>query len=82
MQKKIERFIIGKITSLGEWDWTKKEKCMVCGLPIKEEQEHEKVYCPHCLNAAHKNHLLEWIKLKGTCPLCLKKLSRSDFDSS
>ena len=42
MQKKIEdRFIVGKISSLGEWDWTRSEKCIVCGLPIKEEQKNE-----------------------------------------
>ncbi|MHA1301796.1 MAG: hypothetical protein ACTSO9_20440 [Candidatus Helarchaeota archaeon] len=81
MQKKIEnRFIIGKILSLGEWDWTKKEKCIVCALPINEDDESPKVYCPHCRNPAHKNHILDWIKLRGTCPICRKNLSRSDFN--
>jgi len=80
MQKKInDRFVIGKITSIGEWNWNVVEKCMVCALPIKDDQENEKVYCPHCRNPAHKKHLIEWINLKGICPLCRKELSNSDI---
>ena len=82
MQKKIEdRFILGKISFLGEWNWHKQDKCIVCGLPIKYEQKDEKLYCPHCRNPAHRTHLLEWIKLKGICPLCRKKLNISDLIS-
>ena len=75
-----DRFLVGKTISLGYWDFFKKEKCIVCGLPIKEEEKDQTFYCPHCKNPAHKSHLLEWIKLKGTCPMCKKKLIRSDLD--
>ncbi len=78
-KKNWDRFIIGKTTFLGEWNWNIVEKCMVCALPIKDEEKNEKVYCPHCRNPAHENHLIEWIKLKGICPLCRKNLSQSDI---
>lgn len=82
MEKKFEeRFIIGKVTSQ-YWDFNKKETCMVCGLSIKDEEQKEKVYCPNCRNTAHKGHLIEWIKLKGICPLCRTNLNISDITSN
>jgi hypothetical protein len=46
--------------------------CSVCKLPISFGSEH--LECYHCQNVAHKEHLLEWVKVKGTCPVCQQKL--------
>ncbi|MHA1983603.1 MAG: hypothetical protein ACW967_04545 [Candidatus Hodarchaeales archaeon] len=37
--------------------------------------DEEEVWCPTCINSFHKNHLLEWIKIQGNCPVCQEKLS-------
>ncbi len=46
--------------------------CSVCKLPISFGSEY--LECYHCQNVAHKEHLLEWVKVKGTCPVCQQKL--------
>lgn len=46
--------------------------CSVCKLPISFGSEP--LECYHCQHVAHKEHLLEWVKVKGTCPICQKKL--------
>ncbi|HUT80497.1 MAG TPA: hypothetical protein VMZ29_04770 [Candidatus Bathyarchaeia archaeon] len=46
--------------------------CSVCKLPISFGADY--LECTHCQNIAHKEHLLEWIKVKGTCPVCQQKL--------
>lgn len=46
--------------------------CSVCKLPISFGSEP--LECYHCQNVAHKEHLLEWVKVKGTCPVCQQKL--------
>lgn len=66
------RFIVTTIKEIGVWDWTGTQKCAVCGLLIREEQE--KVYCPHCGNPAHYAHLAEWVKVKGVCPICRNRV--------
>ncbi|MFX1476034.1 MAG: hypothetical protein ACFFCO_11245, partial [Promethearchaeota archaeon] len=51
--------------------------CIVCRLPIKPGSAV--LGCPHCGGFAHKRHLLEWIKVKGACPYCHKKLKESQL---
>lgn len=46
--------------------------CIVCQLPINENQLV--LECPVCNLKAHRDHLLEWIKIKGFCPRCGHKL--------
>lgn len=48
-------------------------RCMVSSLVI-DFGEDEIVACPYCGNFAKKNLLAEWLKLKGICPICKKKL--------
>jgi RNA polymerase subunit RPABC4/transcription elongation factor Spt4 len=43
-------------------------QCRVCGSPIVYGDEI--LQCPHCKAYAHKTHLIEWIKVKGYCPVC------------
>ncbi len=54
-------------------------QCVVCCLPIMKGEEF--VNCPHCGSFAHKNHLIEWVKVKGICPYCRKRLTKSDLPS-
>lgn len=52
-------------------------KCSVCKLPISFGSST--LECPHCHTIAHQEHLLEWIKVKGTCPVCQQKLTLAEF---
>ncbi|MFW9984939.1 MAG: RING finger domain-containing protein [Candidatus Odinarchaeota archaeon] len=67
------RFEISSVKEIGRWDWTASAKCIVCGLLIRDGQQM--VYCPSCGNPAHYAHLAEWVKVKGTCPICRKRVN-------
>lgn len=54
----------------------KLEKCMVCNLLIDKYQEIIK--CSYCASLAHRDHLLEYLKIKTRCPMCGKELKRED----
>ncbi|MHA1232676.1 MAG: hypothetical protein ACTSRP_21200 [Candidatus Helarchaeota archaeon] len=71
-----ERFV-SKVSTVGEWNWERLSRCIVCNLPIKENEKAVK--CPHCRNWAHTDHLLEWIKIKGKCPFCSRPLNRNQL---
>jgi len=47
--------------------------CAVCGKPI--EIFDEEYLCPICEAKAHSDHLRDWIKMRGSCPVCQKTLS-------
>ncbi|MFB0559813.1 MAG: DUF2341 domain-containing protein [Candidatus Lokiarchaeia archaeon] len=47
--------------------------CSVCNLDIFPGDPI--VRCPHCDVLNHKDHLLEWIKIRGYCPNCREKLN-------
>jgi hypothetical protein len=70
------RFYITKTIQVGQWMWDKL-KCTVCNLPIKDNEQ--RLFCPYCGNPSHREHLLEWIKVRGFCPYCRKKLRRKDL---
>lgn len=61
-------------------------KCLVCGEPryrcilCKRQIDFSDDWlkCPHCEELAHRSHLLEWVKVKGTCPNCRQPLRPSD----
>ena len=69
-----DRFTISSEQIIGDWDWRKREQCIVCNLPIKNGEKIGR--CPHCTHTAHLDHFLEWIKIKGICPFCKGKLSQ------
>ena len=54
----------------------KQRRCMVCRTFIGQEELYTK--CSHCKQLAHRSHLLEWIKVNGTCPYCKGKLRVRD----
>ena len=72
------RFIISSDEIIGEWDWNKKERCIVCSLVI-DEKKGQVAKCPECGHAAHLDHFLEWLKIKGICPYCKRKISPSNL---
>jgi hypothetical protein len=49
------------------------EDCCVCRMRIKESDDF--VRCEHCGSPAHRAHLGEWLKIRGTCPVCRQRTS-------
>lgn len=47
-------------------------KCSICLSKIAASEEI--LECPSCHSLAHKTHLLEWLKIKGCCPVCRNPL--------
>jgi endogenous inhibitor of DNA gyrase (YacG/DUF329 family) len=47
-------------------------KCSVCGKGIQIFDEV--MACPLCNSKAHSDHLLEWISMRHSCPICKKGL--------
>ncbi|MFX1251027.1 MAG: hypothetical protein ACFFCZ_05425 [Promethearchaeota archaeon] len=47
--------------------------CSVCKMKINGPEDH--YVCPHCAAPAHYSHLAEWVKIRGTCPVCRKTIS-------
>ncbi len=62
------------ITTIGKWSWEEKkaEVCMICKLPFKADQSIAR--CPMCHSLFHNDHIFEWLKVKGKCPVCLQAL--------
>lgn len=52
-----------------------KTKCSVCGKNI--EIFDEVAGCPICEAKAHKDHLIDWVRMKHSCPVCKKSLNVS-----
>lgn len=51
--------------------------CMVCLLPI--EFADAVLVCPHCEGQAHRVHILEYLKVKGSCPNCQADLDEFEL---
>ena len=52
-----------------------KTKCAVCGKGI--EIFDEVLGCPLCETKAHKEHMIDWVRMKHSCPVCKKSLNVS-----
>ncbi len=48
-------------------------KCSVCGKGIQIFDEV--LACPLCNSKAHSEHLVEWVKMRSSCPICKKPLT-------
>ncbi|MFX0117707.1 MAG: zinc-ribbon domain-containing protein [Candidatus Hodarchaeota archaeon] len=55
------------------------EKCVICLKRVSGEPERPLAFCPHCLRGGHQEHLAEWIKIKGECPVCRQKALPSNL---
>lgn len=53
-------------------------KCSVCGKGIQIFDEI--LACPLCNSKAHADHLVEWIKMRQSCPICKKPLALDSND--
>lgn len=51
--------------------------CMVCHHPI--EFDDSVLLCPHCQGQAHRIHILEYLKVKGSCPNCQADLDEYEL---
>ncbi|WXG47426.1 MAG: RING-H2 finger protein [Candidatus Atabeyarchaeum deiterrae] len=51
--------------------------CMVCGLGLSSVDRI--VRCPYCGNSAHEDHIIEWLHVKGICPMCGHHLSENEL---
>lgn len=47
-------------------------QCSVCRSKMNSSESI--LVCPHCSNSAHSNHIGEWLKIKGVCPMCRNRL--------
>jgi len=52
-----------------------KTTCAVCGKNI--EIFDEVAGCPLCEVKAHKEHFIDWVRMKHSCPVCKKSLNVS-----
>jgi hypothetical protein len=52
-------------------------KCMVCNLDVYDGEDVR--WCRFCGSLAHKVHLLEWVHVKGGCPICKNRLEIEDL---
>jgi hypothetical protein len=48
------------------------EYCSVCHMAIEAADEYAR--CTHCGSPAHFAHFAEWLKIRGTCPVCRTKV--------
>lgn len=48
-------------------------QCIICQHSINHSEPT--VDCPNCDNSFHHNHLLEWLKVFGHCPICHQRIS-------
>ncbi|MFW9997454.1 MAG: hypothetical protein ACFFD4_35750 [Candidatus Odinarchaeota archaeon] len=67
------RFVTITFKDLGQTPLFSSNTCHVCKREIKTEEEL--VNCPECIHPFHKAHLAEWVKVKGTCPVCKKHIN-------
>jgi hypothetical protein len=52
--------------------------CQICKRGFTDNEVSIK--CPHCLNHFHRNHLLEYVKIKGDCPVCKERLQADQLE--
>ncbi|MHA1972038.1 MAG: RING finger protein [Candidatus Hodarchaeales archaeon] len=49
------------------------DQCVICRHAIRDSEE--KITCDVCHNVFHRNHLLEWLKVFGDCPICHNRMT-------
>ncbi len=70
-----EKVILDIRKDLIKIETSSKSRCAVCGKDI--EIFDEVAGCPLCDTKAHKDHLVDWVKMKHSCPVCKKKVNVS-----
>ncbi len=54
------------------------DNCSVCRKSIETGDTF--LYCINCRAPAHSRHLLEYVKVRGVCPICNKRLAVSMYE--
>lgn len=57
-------------------DTISKTRCSVCGKSLEIFDDLRS--CPLCNAKAHSEHLVEWVKMRHSCPICKKELMLDD----
>lgn len=75
--KKLEIVIKGQLPKIerttGDILETEVEEfCSVCRMKISDPSTL--VRCPDCGSPAHYSHIAEWLKIRGVCPICKKRV--------
>ena len=47
--------------------------CLICNTHFGDVKNN--ITCPNCKTVFHKDHFQEWIKIKGFCKNCKKKIT-------
>jgi hypothetical protein len=58
---------------------TSKTRCSVCGKGLEIFDDLRS--CPICNAKSHSDHLVEWVKMRHSCPICKKELVLDDRDN-
>lgn len=53
------------------------KRCAVCNLRLEEGEPFSR--CPRCGIAYHRDHLLDWVRARGYCPACRRRLGELDI---
>ncbi len=54
-------------------------RCEICKHPLRSSVRTDALsQCFYCESWFHYSHLLEWVRIKGNCPMCRKSLSMLD----
>ncbi|NHJ05650.1 MAG: RING-H2 finger protein [Candidatus Heimdallarchaeota archaeon] len=51
--------------------------CVICLSPLNISDEIVKTSC--CQQYAHKEHIINWLNIKNTCPNCILELNKEDL---
>lgn len=62
------------LNNIGRWTLEEKKPavCMICKLSLKSNQNTTQ--CPMCESMFHQKHIIDWLRLKGKCPVCQQNL--------
>ncbi|MHA1556054.1 MAG: RING finger domain-containing protein [Candidatus Heimdallarchaeota archaeon] len=70
------------LTNVGRWSLEEKKAavCMICKLSLKADQAATQ--CPMCQSMFHRNHIVEWLRVKGKCPVCQQNLRSESLQTA
>ncbi len=55
--------------------------CEICKKKLQLTELENISQCPHCMSKFHNNHLQEYLKGKGDCPICHIKITTNDISN-
>ncbi|MHA2277201.1 MAG: hypothetical protein ACXAC2_15610 [Candidatus Kariarchaeaceae archaeon] len=58
---------------------TENANCMICKQTLTGQDYSITINCKHCYTLFHRKHLVDWITVKNSCPICKKNLRTIDL---